>query len=484
MTKDDNPSDGNDARRVLDGNTGASRPNLFLQPYKKTDNTKSAWAMLAYEESKGMGSPPEVEGEDEEDRYKADLGKNVIYHSFDFTAPETVSGGGILNQPEMWGGAGVRENEDGSLLLDPLGRPQLAYENARRVRLLPQPKSKAGGFRSKTVLVTLYRQGEEGHGKAADIFMRRITLGSSGNPYAFANFVPGAQNLSSVEPGEIREHDVVDPGTGAQTADHSKMVNWTWDTKNLSDQSGTEPYSDSRAHRGAINGDELVIGFIWTPNWGRLANDKYDLYVRRSWDGGQTWKTDPKGPGPIDHTIVFVDPDTKEETVTITSYDPGALEPPRNISNLRNNRITVLEPRIVKTPGTITRPDGSATDYPEDTRNGKVYQVAWGLEVNDPGGMPDDQGQTIPFRTPLDIYYGRTTDKGQNFEKVIITRADGQGRPEEGWNMLAKDRPAQSAAQVKQTPDGSRMYAVWVEQTDEGGDIMFRRVDYRPAPTQ
>jgi hypothetical protein len=133
----------------------------------------------------------------------------------------------------------------------------------------------------------------------------------------------------------------------------------------------------------------------------------------------------------------------------------------------------------VKTPGTI----GSVA-YPEDKRNGKIYQVAWGLEVNDPGGMPDDQGQTIPFRTPLDIYYGRTTDKGQNFEKVIITRADGQGQPEEGWNLLAKDRPAQSGAQIRQTPDGSRMYAVWVEKTAEGGDIMFRRVDYRPAPTQ
>ena len=468
--------------RVLDGNTGASRPNLFLQPYQKSDGTKSAWAILAYEESKGMGSPPEVEGEDDEDRYKADLGKNVIYHSFDFTDPETVSGGGIVNQPEMIGGSPVYAvDEFGNYVLDPLGRMQLAYENARRARLLPQPKSKVGA--SGTVLVTLYRQGEEGHGKAADIFMRRVKASSTGNPYAFQNFVPGAQNLSSVEPGEIRDYDVVDPGTGAQTTIH-KMVNWTWDTKNLSDQSGTEPYSDSRAHRGAINGDELIIGFIWTPNWGRLANDKYDLYVRRSWDGGQTWKTDPKGSGPIDHTIVFVDPVTKEETVTITSYLPGALEPPRNISNLRNNRITVLEPRLVKTPGTITRPDGSASGYLEDKRIGKIYQVAWGLEVNDPGGMPDDQGHTIPFRTPLDIYYGRTTDKGQNFEKVIITRADGQGRPEEGWNLLAKDKPAQSGAQVKQTPDGSRMYAVWVEKTAEGGDIMFRRVDYRPAPTQ
>ena len=37
---------------------------------------------------------------DDEDRYKPDMGKNVIYHSFDFANPETVAGGGIINLPE------------------------------------------------------------------------------------------------------------------------------------------------------------------------------------------------------------------------------------------------------------------------------------------------------------------------------------------------------------------------------------------------
>ncbi len=45
--------------RLLDGNTGASRANIFLQPYKKTDGTKSAWAIIGYEESKGVGTPPD-----------------------------------------------------------------------------------------------------------------------------------------------------------------------------------------------------------------------------------------------------------------------------------------------------------------------------------------------------------------------------------------------------------------------------------------
>ncbi len=52
----------------------------------------------------------------------------------------------------------------------------LAYENARRIRFMTQPKSKAGA--SKTVLVALYRQGAEGSGKPADIFMRRMVAPS------------------------------------------------------------------------------------------------------------------------------------------------------------------------------------------------------------------------------------------------------------------------------------------------------------------
>jgi len=40
--------------RLLDGDTGASRPNLMLQPYQKPDGTYSAWAVLGYEETKGL----------------------------------------------------------------------------------------------------------------------------------------------------------------------------------------------------------------------------------------------------------------------------------------------------------------------------------------------------------------------------------------------------------------------------------------------
>lgn len=481
--------------RLLDGNTGASRANIFLQPYKKPDGSKSAYAIIGYEESKGVGTPPDGDheeddcgGEDgtaiiirseepeDETKYKPDMGKNVIYHTFDFTKPEIAGGGGILNLPETdaAGNTIYLVDEFGVPLLDWAGNPIPATENARRVRFLPQPKSKMGA--SKTVLVALYRQGEEGSGKPADIFMRRAVASSTGNPYAFGNFKPGAQNLSSVEPTLLFQ----DPFDDTKPV---KMLRWGWSPANLADSSAKNPYTDALAHRGALNGDELIIAYSWTPNWGRNANDKYDLFIRRSFDGGQSWRTDPGALDAIEHNVVFRVPILDEENQTViwdeevvtTAYNPGASEPPRNVSNLRNNRTSVLEPRLVKTPGTITNPDGTPTGFLEDIQDASVYQVAYGLEFN----QNQEPNDAVFPQIPLDIYYSRTMDKGQGYEEVIVTPQDGGGKPEVGWNPLAKDQPEQGAAQLRQTPDGSRMYAVWLEESESGSDIMFRRVDYR-----
>jgi hypothetical protein len=262
-----------------------------------------------------------------------------------------------------------------------------------------------------------------------------------------------------------------------------KMLRWTWTHNNLADSSAKNPYNDSMAHRGTLNGDELIVGYSWTPNWGRKANDKYDFYVRRSFDGGQSWTTDPADSEPIEHNVVFrvpiLDYDTQtvtwDDNVVTTEYGPGDAEPPRNVSNLRNRRTSVLEPRLVKTPGTITDLYGNPTGYPEDKWNADVYQLAYGLEFNQ-NQMPDD---VVYPKMPLDIYYSRTKDKGQRYESVIVTPQGGNGKPQEGWNPLAKDKPEQGAVQIRQTPDGSRMYGIWLEEGEKGSDIMFRRVDYR-----
>lgn len=473
--------------RLLDGNTGASRANLNLQPYQKADGTKSAVVVIGYEESKGVGVPPEEEGDcgdeesivevaeggedDHETRYKPDVGKNIIYHSFDLFSPELVSGGAVLNLPETDanGNPVYVVDEFGQLILDHNNEPILAYENARRVRFIIQPKKKAAESTNKTILVALYRQGEEGSGKPADIFMRRAKLSSNENPYFAGNFQDGAQNLTSVTPTVM----FTDPYDADKP---EKMLRWAWTPTNLADSSAKNPHTDARAHRGALNGDELMVAYSWTPNWGRKGNDKYDLYVRRSFDGGKSWRTN----GLIEHTVAWRVPVLDDATQTVTwdeevittQYAAGELEPQRNVSNLRNNRTSVLEPRLVKTPGTIS----SIYNNTEDKQNASVFQLAWGLEYNQ---MAVEDGVTLP-KTPLDILYGRTTDKGQHYENVVVTPQNGTGRPEEGFGYLAKDHPNQGAVQIRQTPDGSRMYAIWLEESaDKGSDIMFRRVDYR-----
>ncbi len=87
---------------------------------------------------------------------------------------------------------------------------------------------------SKTVLVALYRQGEEGKGKPADIFMRRAVASATGNPYAFGNFVPGAQNVSSVTPTELWQNPF-------DSEKPEKMLRWAWSPANLADSSAKQP---------------------------------------------------------------------------------------------------------------------------------------------------------------------------------------------------------------------------------------------------
>jgi len=136
--------------RLIDGNTGAARPNIMMQKYTKADGSISAWAAICYEETKGVGAGPPMDeeldviasattsySEEELDAmasattsdsdvaesgdgigsggsgegessdgvgaqrgkyaYVADSGKFVIYHSFDFAQPDLVSAGHIIN---------------------------------------------------------------------------------------------------------------------------------------------------------------------------------------------------------------------------------------------------------------------------------------------------------------------------------------------------------------------------------------------------
>src|SRR6056297_3965229 len=610
--------------RLLDGNTGASRPNIKIQKYQKPDGTYSGWAVICYEETKGVGSGPPVDmdeddttsessitvetqeteisegfttfslyGDDKaykfnnekaeesisteplstlkvEDRestgeggnddgvgeqrgkyaYVPDLGKNVIYHTFDFSQPDLVSGGKIINpqvivdteaeidyytRDEELNGVIVENgipylylvDEEGEFLTDWDGSYLPAYENARRPRFIIQGKSAAiagkGLYENGTVMVMVYKMGEDGKGRPSDIYMQRweVCKDDKGNPYKADNRVKLIDdngfvteeiknvNLSSVsitdfdngDPGLIVNEDRgssnneedSSEGKGLSQGEGLKVLHWNQTFDNYKDNSFTNPYDDARAHRGILKGDMLAIAYDWTPNWAaaRNGNDIYNLYVRRSFDGGKTFTTNPDGDG-VEHINTYKiqlgdgsgsedrDYDPKIEVITIYE-EPGEFEPARNLSQLTNNKESVIEPRLVGNPPTIKNSSGGI--YPEDKRDVNVFWVTYGSSTN-PGKKSTED------KEPLDLYYSFTEDFGDTYhtvEKIPNPESKGkyadnyvEGEEEYVWDWLAKDTgskvAAQAECQIRMPPSGKVLYAVWNEAGDKISDVMFRRI--------
>jgi hypothetical protein len=395
-------------------------------------------------------------------------------------------------------------DETGEQVLDWQGQPQLAYENARRPRMLVQPAGQAGS--SGTVMAMVYKQGEEGKGRPSDIMLRRVKKGASGNPYAFANFVcnykvtalngktvcvDGAQNLSSVTPTETWTNPDQDDNAKGEGL---KVVKYEQTAANLADESWTNPYDDARAHRGILRGNNLFLAYDYTPNWAasRNAHDKYDLFIRRSFDGGQTWTTDREATEDVCHTRIWKDYTNDEDGTPLVSEDeankkdtyeevvcfaPGAFEPARNMSQLKNNKLSVIEPRLVGPPSTTP-----GSSYPEDVENKDVFYVTFGTAMNVPKPHGNyDEEEELEHATPADLYYTFTRDRGQTFFKRLWevnpdSLGNYAGETVERYDYLAKGDPEQGEAQIRMVPDGSRFYAVWNQEGEEGSDTWFRRI--------
>jgi len=597
--------------RLLDGDVSASRPNISMQPYKKADGTTGGYVLLAYEETKGMGESIE-DGHDEdpltidevneskEKPVKQDLGKNVIYHSFDFTQPDLISAGHIINLPALCGGLYPEYCEDTSnptcscdpgmpvpiYFDDADGNPdptkllQYRTEIARRVRFLVQStgRMKADGGTTKTLGAIIYKQGQEGQGRPADVFIRRIVQTNSGNPYQFDNFeckayldqsftLPGCPNdnvsgyscnawgeaygdrlcggtYSDPTYGHMRRDHVnltssdIDYSVPAGPEDEAtpddptddlygtdKVLLWTQHAYNLGDESfgaidGTTPgiagmFSNARSHRGFIRGDFLLAAYAFSPNWAAARNgrDRYNFYIRKSFDGGQTWSTTPASFNEIEGHGVYICPewrsdpnvpdldgsgnappdgidpdcnpclsmDENGECVATESalYIPqGEFEPARNISNFPNNKQTSGDPRVGATPP--VRPlDGRLADLPElefveDTYVNNVFFIAWGANEN----VTSTGGETITPEAPAkDVYYTRTADYGDSFLKIPwnvnpLGSSDNWEQDELVWryDFLAHGEEEQGECQLRATPDGSKMYAIWHQMIPEEED--------------
>lgn len=503
--------------RVLDGDTGACRPNLTIMP--------GGWALLGYEETKGLGTPPDEDHHvvdletveavttsvhDPDDDELGEKGKDVIYHSFPFDRPEMISAGNVVNLPALDDEGNLvpvfYKDADGN---DTSAVRQFATENARRVRFIAQGKSdmlKTPG--ADTVAVVLYKQGREGNGKPSDIFAVRVVVPatelnttSKANPYRFENFVRYDSGADATDPSVMRYQrrhmnmtsatiEAVDPldlAIDYQGHVYGKVLRWSQYAGNLADESFANPYSDSKGHRGFIRGKQLVLGYSFTPNWGRLGGDHLDFYVRRSFDGGRTWTTDPTATEDTEHTVIERDALIRgvyhERKI---KYGPGQPEPGRNVSLLKGNRFTVTDPRLVPPmgPGTV-----NPTFAQDDTYNPDVYYVVFGTaEVIH--GLADPMATDT---VKADIFYTRTTDSGTTWLMEPWVINPDSASPEAGetvyrFPVMAQGTPHQGHAQIRMHPSGTRLYTIWHQFTDGdelhvsphdvGNDIWFRRIDF------
>ena len=306
---------------IIDGGVaGASRPNVGLV---------GPTAIVAYEETKGTGG--------------LDDGKFVRYHTFTYND------------------AAVTNNNVGCIISDPA-------ENARRVRFVPQATP---GTASSTTLGIFWKQGLYDQGGPSDIMLRRGTL-----DFTSANMVPAVDancEASDYAAAIALNNDApVNLSSEAPTATDA----------NLGDNSDANNSENALAHRALLRGDDLYVGFSYTPDWAVATYttlENYNFWLRH-YDG---------------------------ETDSWTS--------PVNLSNITDKGLNAREPRLVGTPAA---PD----------QNTSAFVIAWGTQTN----VPEHLGGA----EELDIYYTRSFDKGVTFEPVIsvpnpngVARFESQLRP-------------------------------------------------------
>jgi hypothetical protein len=313
------------------------------------------------------------------------------------------------------------------------------------------------------------------------------------------------------------------PSDGAQSAGDFAAVTCADDLRtddfvNLKDQSWYNPLDISKGHRGFIDGDFVMFLYAWSPNWRLNAkgNDRYDLYVRRSFDGGDTWTTTPSSFAASDDLTYSGD-----GTVTCENYRstetgvPGAVEPKvcyeyeaggaeqaRNITQHSRMRITTLDPRYAPAAATITADclNGlglmdleswtcdDTSEFDTDLRNPSRYFMVF--------ETGDNSTVAVGEAEPLDLFYGRAESFGDDYvvwtetdtgavdpdtecypsnayldEKIVGTPVEGSGFCNEFDRMNTGGDTHSSEANLESNPDGSKLYGVWGQWVfDEYGE--------------
>ena len=576
--------------RLMRGNIASTRARINLRGYSSDDDDliDSAWVIVAYEESKGLGEESYdaglIDPNDPDEMTKVDMGKNIWYHTFNMFEPELVSQGLMLNQPAIYPegfqdvGSLVPDSSLGYNFMtidpDPIYEEQATLtttlyqtEIARRFSLISQEADEVG--LSGTVAFAMWKQGIIRRGGPADVMARRFVIPDGfnpavDNPFAYENMVCDADGNGTSElaftdgsnPRYVKGlcpapaialstttivacddgseadacadafpwNDYFDDVDMSDSDGLAKVTEWEQtgpiyqgdpavEPTNLNDPSWENPYDVAKGHRGFIEGDFIMMMYAWSPNWmaNTVGHDNYNLYIRRSFDGGLTWTTTPasfvhndgetySGDGTV--TCEWQGPaGTDNEFPVCTTYGAGDFEQARNVSQLVGTQETILDPRYSPTRSSIT--DGSVPEgfegyvepYDDDARDPSRFFMVY--ETGD--------NTTVEFgeAEPLDLYYGRAVDWGDHYlvwqdeddTSACLPSADPEDDRLVGFcnefDWLEGSKLSLSGeAGVTANPGGTFFYALWnQEDVDKkgnviGSDAWFRRVafidDYVP----
>jgi hypothetical protein len=534
-----------DDGRIFTGQTAATRPRISLQPYRKADGRYSAWTVLLYEENKALG---ELDLDDDDiidgTDIPAEIGKNARYVSFEFNKPEVIRQNLQLNQPAVNWETGTFTDLY-ALVGDRLMVKAPLYETeiARRGALMVQPWGKVVNSSSKLSVITLFKQGIINQGGPADIMLRRFVAPANfdpakDNPYDEKNMVCGADGS-----GEWKSTDRTNPnyldglcmapainvsGTKPVTCDIAcaypttidpdfvddsgapitvpKVLTWTQTEADLATQSWENPMDVAKGHRGFLDKDFVMLMYAWSPNWkaNSIGKDQYNLYVRRSFDGGVTWTTTPAalgGTGTTTCEIFRGSTGGLNLEDVCTTYGAGVFEKARNVSLLTSLGTTVLDPRFA--PVGSFDPDADGTlDFPivyadDDTRDPSRFAMVYETGDNATVILGGEA-------TPLDLFYAQAMVYGDYYtgfsntvlgSSLLKTVGSTPLYTNPVFDALESNKDLLSGeASLEMTPSGRFMYAIWNlwQETTDGkiynSDAWFRRVMFsdtleNPTPT-
>jgi hypothetical protein len=428
-------------------------------------------------------------------------------------------------------------------------------EIARRYSQITQPASWAG--ESGTVALAMYKQGIVRQGGPADVFGRRFIIpdefnAAEDNPFDYANmdcadgawqFTDGSnpryvkglcmsspQNMSATtlvdcedgvdncepldfpyddlfsdidktdQPGglpKMTEWRQCEEGLSFNVTSSGDVTQYTCDDTDIDDQSWENPWDLSKGHRGFMYGDFIMMMYAWSPNWEANieAHDNYNLYARRSFDGGASWTTLPSSFSLPDGVVVPDDviadgtmtcewygvPGTDTEYPACFTYGAGEFEQARNLSQLIGTHDTVLDPRFTGTDpsflGDITKMmvDGVLVDmgtvlYPDDVVDPSKFFATF--EEGDTADIADG-GEGMP----MDMFYARATNFGDDYD-LADENGDGVADvdPTDGefeiFDKLEWHEAHAAEAALRSNPGATLFYAIWNEWMEtEDGDI-------------